>query len=659
MSLTESGTERRFQLLVEAVSDYAIYMLSPEGRIMSWNAGGRRIKGYDTDEVIGKHFSLFYTPEDRRVGLPARALEHATKEGRYEAEGWRVRKNGERFWASVIIDAIHDEHGKHVGFAKITRDISEKKIQQEALEQSERQFRLLVAGVVDYALYMLDPNGIITNWNAGGQQIKGYSADEIVGQHFSRFYTDQDRASGLPTRALQTARDQGRYEAEGWRVRKDGSLFWASVVIDAIRDEQDNLIGFAKITRDITERRNAQLELQKANERLAQAQKMEAMGQLTGGVAHDFNNLMMVVGGQAELLRRHLEGDTRAQRALDAIDIAARRGQELTRHLLTFARRQRLNPVTISLHERAKALKELLSTSAGSPVAVHTDLPEDLWPVQADLGEFELALINLTVNARDAMPNGGAFSITGQNVSLKGGEIDPELKGDFVALSAHDTGVGIPADILPRVFEPFFTTKEVSKGTGLGLSQVYGFAQQTGGYVQIVSELGVGTTITLYLPRSRHEPNADTQEAPPTAAPRNASILVVEDNPEVAEVTAALLEQLGNRTRVVTSAAAALKVLDEGDLPDLVLSDIVMAGELDGIGLARKLRDEHPDLPVLLATGYSQAAERLSDEFPILAKPYQVTDLSQAVGALLERRDQATRGKLVELESARRKRERG
>jgi CheY-like chemotaxis protein len=382
------------------------------------------------------------------------------------------------------------------------------------------------------------------------------------------------------------------------------------------------------------------------------------MGQLTGGVAHDFNNLMMVVGGQAELLRRHLEGDERAQRSLDAIDIAARRGQELTRHLLTFARRQRVNPIALSLSERAKALRELLSTSAGSPVEVRVDLEDALWPVEADVGEFELALINLTVNARDAMPNGGALSISGKNVTLKGGEVDPELKGDFVALSVRDTGVGIPADILPRVFEPFFTTKEVSKGTGLGLSQVYGFAQQMGGYCTISSELGVGTSVTIYLPRSHSEPRAEDRDQGPVAEPHGAYILVVEDNPEVAEVTAALLEQLGNRTRIVTNARAALVALSESELPDLVLTDIVMAGEMDGIDLARRIRQDYPDLPVLLATGYSQAAERLAGEFPILAKPYQMSELSRAVGMLLERCDHAKSGKLVELESARRKRER-
>ena len=658
MSINPAESDHRFQILVEAVSDYAIYMLSPEGRILSWNAGGERIKGYTADEILGQHFSLFYPPEERRIGRPAKALEQAEREGRYEAEGWRVRKNGERFWASVIIDAIHDSKGRLVGFAKITRDISEKRASQEALEQSERQFRLLVAGVVDYALYMLDPNGIVTNWNAGGQHIKGYLAEEIVGQHFSRFYTEQDRAAGLPMKALQTARDKGRYEAEGWRVRKDGNLFWASVVIDAIHDERGRLIGFAKITRDITERRNAQVELQKANERLAQAQKMEAMGQLTGGVAHDFNNLMMVVGGQTELLRRHLADDPRALKALNAIEIAARRGQELTRHLLAFGRRQRLNPAPVSLHQRAAPLRELLSTSVGSTVYVDVDLPETLWTIEADLGELELALINLAVNARDAMSNGGTLSISGKNVTLKGGEVDPDLKGDFVALKVQDTGMGIPPDILTRVFEPFFTTKDVNKGTGLGLSQVYGFAQQMGGYAAIASELGVGTGVTIYLPRSHSEPRAEDRDQGPVAEPRGAYILVVEDNPEVAEVSAALLEQLGNRTRIVTNAKAALVALSESELPDLVLTDIVMAGEMDGIDLARRIREDHPNLPVLLATGYSQAAERLAGEFPILAKPYQMSELSRAVGMLLERCDHAKSGKLVELEAARRKRER-
>jgi PAS domain S-box-containing protein len=628
--------ERRFRYLVESIVDYAIFMLDVNGTVSNWNAGATRAKGYTADEIVGRHFSVFYTPEDRAAGLPARALERALHEGRFEAEGWRVRKDGSRFWANVVIDPIRDDEGRHIGFAKVTRDISERRAAQEALLRSEREFRLLVRGVVDYALYMLDLNGIITTWNAGAEHIKGYLADEIVGQHFSRFYTEPDRAAGVPSRALEAARSQGRYEAEGWRVRKDGSLFWASVVIDAIRDDDGKLVGFAKITRDITERRNAQQELQRAHERLGQAQKMEALGQLTGGVAHDFNNLLMVVSGQTELLRRRVGDDPRAVRALDSIEMASKRGQDLTRHLLAFARRQRLQPAPLSLVDRATALNELLGASLGSAIALNVRLPPDLWPVEVDASELELALLNLAVNARDAMPNGGTLTVTGRNRTLVGGEVDPELAGDFVALTVRDSGVGIPPDILARVFEPFFTTKEVNKGTGLGLSQVYGFVQQSGGRVTVDSRLGEGTVITLYLPRTEGEPSDGVQDAT-QEAPEGASILVVEDNPEVADVVAGLLEQLGNRTRVVNSADAALRALAEGETPDLVFTDVVMAGEMDGLALARRLRSERPDLPILLATGYSRDIGDLGEEFPVLSKPYRLPELSRAIGALLAR----------------------
>ncbi|MCR5877069.1 PAS domain-containing sensor histidine kinase [Phenylobacterium sp. J367] len=517
MSVPPITEDQRFRLLVESIVDYAIFMLDVNGTVSNWNPGASRIKGYTAQEIVGRHFSTFYTPEDREAGLPARALTTALREGRFEDEGWRIRKDGTRFWATVVIDPVRDDDGRHIGFAKITRDVSEKRVAEEALARSERQFRLLVSGVVDYALYMLDPNGIVTNWNAGAEHIKGYAASEIVGQHFSRFYTDPDRAAGIPTHALETARSRGRYEAEGWRVRKDGSLFWASVVIDAIRDDGGILVGFAKITRDITERRNAQLELQRAHERLAQAQKMEAMGQLTGGVAHDFNNLLMVVSGQAQLLRKRVAEDARALRALDAIEAASRRGQDLTRHLLSFARRQRLQPMPISLADRLEGLRELLGTSLGSNVALQLALPDEVWPIEADPSELELALLNLAVNARDAMPAGGTLSVSARNCTLKAGDIDPDLEGDFVALSVRDTGVGIPPDILARVFEPFFTTKDVDKGTGLGLSQVYGFVQQSGGRVTVESQLGEGATITLYLPRSTGAPRNTLDEAPAEA----------------------------------------------------------------------------------------------------------------------------------------------
>jgi PAS domain S-box-containing protein len=627
-------SERRFRYLVEGVVDYAIYMLDVNGVVTNWNRGAERAKGYAAGEIIGKHFSVFYTPEDRRAGLPARALECALNEGRWEAEGWRLRKDGGRFWASVVIDPIYDDAGRHIGFAKITRDVSERRAAQQALAESERQFRLLVAGVLDYALVMLDPNGVVINWNAGAEHIKGYTADEIVGQHMSVFYTEPDRAAGAPMKALQTAIEQGRYEAEAWRVRKDGTLFWANVVLDAIRDERGDLVGFAKITRDITERRNAQLELHRAHERLAQSQKMEALGQLTGGVAHDFNNLLMVVAGQAHLMRAKVGPDQRGVRALDAIEVAVRRGQDLTRQLLAFARRQRLNPVPLSLAERTKPLRELLGTSVGGAIELRVEIPPAVWSVEVDASELELALLNLAVNARDAMPNGGVLTVSARNVQLRRGEVDPELEGEFVAVSVRDIGVGIPPDILPRVFEPFFTTKDVARGTGLGLSQVYGFVEQSGGRATVSSSLGEGTTFTLYLPRTQ-KPAHVREAAEVVAAPRGARVLLVEDNPDVAEVAAGLLEQLGNRPVVVTNADAALRALRDGEKPDVVFSDIVMAGEMDGLALARQVRAEWPDLPILLTTGYSHNAENVGQEFAILPKPYALPDLVRALGTVM------------------------
>lgn len=304
----------RYRTLVDAIVDYAIYMLDPDGRVISWNTGASRFKGYTEREILGEHFSRFYTDEDRASGLPKRALATAAREGRFEAEGWRVRKDGERFWAHVIIDAIRDKDGELVGYAKITRDLTERRAAEQVLRRSEEQFRLLVQGVTDYAIYMLTPNGEVSSWNPGARRIKGYEPQEIIGQHFSRFYTDEDRVAGLPVKALAIASTEGRFENEGWRIRKDGSRFWASVIIDAIRDDSGELLGFAKVTRDVTEKREAEEALQLAQRELFQAQKMEAVGQLTGGIAHDFNNLLMAVLGSLEIAKKRAAAGEPSQR---------------------------------------------------------------------------------------------------------------------------------------------------------------------------------------------------------------------------------------------------------------------------------------------------------------------------------------------------------
>jgi PAS domain S-box-containing protein len=618
-------SECRFRLLVEGVVDYAIYMLDPDGIVSNWNAGARRIKGYEAAEVVGRHFGMFYLPEDREAGMPARSLETARENGRFEAEGWRLRKDGTKFLASVVIDAIY-EAGELIGFAKITRDITEQSKAQASLHASESQFRLLVSGVTDYALYMLDPNGIVTNWNVGGQRIKGYLPEEIIGQHFSRFYSEADQAAGRPARALRLARDHGRYEEEGWRVRKDGTFFWASVVIDAIRGDDGNILGFAKITRDISERREAQQNLEKIQRQLAESQKLDALGQLTGGVAHDFNNLLMIITGHVQILKRLAGHDAKGLRAVQAIEKASQHGASLTRQLLTFARRQSVSPQTIDLSERIHSVSDVLDTGLGGSVQIDIHVDADVWPVTVDPAEFETALINLVVNARDAMPGGGSVTIRASNTHID----DDARTGDFVAIQVEDTGTGIPPDVVAKVFDPFFTTKPVGKGTGLGLSQVHGFAHQAEGTVTVESELGKGTTLTIYLPRSMSEAASGSVEP---GSVGSGTVLLVEDNPDVASASAGLLEQLGYSVRWVADAESALSALDR-DAIDLVFSDIVMSGKMDGLGLARAIKAKHPALPILLATGYSDALQNVRGDFPILRKPYQLHELSRALSQL-------------------------
>ena len=488
------------------------------------------------------------------------------------------------------------------------------------LFESERNFRLLVSGITDYAIYMLDPDGNITNWNAGGERIKGYSRQEIIGQHFSKFYTPADRAIDKPKRALQIALDTGRYDEEGWRVRKDGSFFWASVVIDPIRDESGKLVGFAKITRDISERKEAQDKLAKIQQQLAEAQKLDALGQLTGGVAHDFNNLLMIILGGVTTIRRDVASD-RSRKALDRIEAAGQRAANLTRQLLTFARRGNLQVQPVQLTDRLKGdLGDVLTSGLGGKASLTFDMAADLWNITVDPTELETALVNLVLNAKDAMPEGGSVTIKAMN----------DMAANQVVIAVSDSGVGIPDDIAKKVFDPFFTTKPVGKGTGLGLSQVHGFAHQSGGTIELDSTLGKGTTITLRLPRG-------TGEVAPASKPQAiagaGTVLLVEDNPEVATASRELLEQLGYRVRWAPDAPTALKEIEKDGI-DIVCSDVVMPGKMDGVDLVKTIRAMNPKMPILLMTGYSEAATEIASQFPILRKPYQLHELSQELGKL-------------------------
>jgi PAS domain S-box-containing protein len=627
-SLTEEG---RYRLLIEAVTDYAIYLLDPSGVVATWNPGARRFKGYAANEIIGQHFSRFYTEDDKKIGLPARALETAKREGKFEAEGWRVRKDGSRFWAYVVIDPIRDHSGQVIGFAKITRDLTERKAAEQVLHRSEEQFRLLVQGVSDYAIYLLDLEGKVTNWNLGAQRIKGYFANEIIGQHFSRFYTDEDRAAGVPQKALETARRDGRFEKEAWRIRKDGSRFWAHVVIDAIRDDDGNTIGYAKITRDITERKKAEEELEKAREFSLQAQKLEAIGQLTGGIAHDFNNLLMAILGSLELLRKRLPDDSKSIALLENAAQGAQRGTTLTKRMLAFARNYELDKEAIDIPTLVHGMKDLVERSIGPSFNIETRFPLSLNLVEADANQLELALLNLSLNARDAMADGGDIVLAAREENIPAGHRSGLEAGRYIRLSVTDTGEGMDQETLLRATEPFFTTKGVGKGTGLGLSMVHGFAEQSGGRFILHSQKGAGTTAELLLPVAKisTKPIAATS-APPTKALRPLTILAVDDDALVLMNTVHMLEDLGHTVFEAYSGNEALEILRREDSIDLVVTDQAMP-KMTGTELAKIIKREWPDIPVLLATGYADRVRGDDIGLPKLTKPYMQRELADAI----------------------------
>jgi PAS domain S-box-containing protein len=523
-------------------------------------------------------------------------------------------------------------------------DFLEERIAQRsaALGESERRFRLLVEGVVDCAIFMLDPEGRITNWNIGAERIKGYAASEIIGQHFSRFYTEEDRAEGVPQRALATAARTGKFEAEGWRVRKDGTRFWANVLIDAIRDDSGELIGFAKITRDMTERRAVE-------ERLRQAQKMEAIGQLTGGVAHDFNNLLTVIFGNLEsLLRRLPERDEEDLRRLAEGAIrGATRAAQLTQRLLAFSRRQPLEPKPVNLNRLVAGACELLQRALGERVAVETVLGAGLWWVQVDPGQLESALLNLAVNSRDAMPEGGKLSIETANTYLDEADAaaqDNLAAGHYVLVAVSDTGTGMPKEIVARAFEPFFTTKAPGEGTGLGLSQVYGFIKQSGGHVQIYSEPGAGTTVKLYLPRlatAAGQGESDERVAAVPIARRGETILVVEDDDDVRAHSVDILRELGYRAIAAPDGASALRILENEPEVRLLFTDIGLPGSLNGRHLAEEACRRYSMLRVLYTTAYVRNAilhqGKLEPGVDVVLKPFTYAALAAKIREVLDR----------------------
>ena len=575
------------------------------------------------------------------------------------------RPNGTRVHFLSCPTPLHDPSGALVGAVNMLVDISERKEAEamqrrltETLEQriaertqemtaafarlqaSEQRFRLLVQGVTDYAIFMLDPEGVVANWNLGASRIKGYAAEEIIGRHFSQFYTAVDRHAGVPHRALETARRTGKYEAEGWRVRKDGTVFWANAVIDAIHDGAGRLIGFAKITRDLTERRATE-------EQLRQAQKMEAVGQLTGGVAHDFNNLLTAIVGNLEMLGTILPEDSSASRYASAALRAAGRGARLTEQLLAFSRRQEIRSQIVNVNDILRETMILCQRTLGEGIEIEQRLQPEIWTCDIDAAQLEAAILNLAANARDAMNRVGRLVIASKNVTLGEGGETGLAAGDFVVVSVSDTGCGMSSDEAARAFEPFFTTKEVGKGTGLGLSQVYGFAQQAGGAARIDSKKGVGTTVDIYLPR-KDGPLAMQEVAADRLAggASGHTILVVEDDADIREMITTMLSDLGYRILVAETGPEALAILRHERSVDLLFTDVIMPAGMSGTDLARTASRLRPDLKILLTSGYAgiePEAIAARADFPFIAKPYRALALGRKLKEILAARGSPAR----------------
>lgn len=525
------------------------------------------------------------------------------------------------------------------------------------LEDTERRFRLLVESVTDYAIYMLDEQGQIVNWNPGAARAKGYSREEILGRHFSVFYTPEDRAAGIPTRALRVAAETGRFEAEGWRVRKDGTRFWASAVINAIKDSSGQLLGFAKVTRDLTERRAGE-------ERARQAQKMEGVGQLTGGVAHDFNNLLTIIIGNLETLQRKLgasEIDIEGLvRGVDNAMRGARRAESLTQRLLAFARQQPLDPKPLDLGRLVSGMSDLLRRTLGEQITVETVLGGGVWRAHADPSQLELAILNLAVNARDAMPNGGKLTLETANVHLDEryaaaqAEVVP---GQYVMLAITDSGTGMTPAVRAKAFDPFFTTKDIGHGTGLGLSQVYGFIKQSRGHVKIYSEVGEGTTIKLYLPRAHGQMEASEHQfnQPLVRGAKGEMILVVEDDADVRTYSCETLAELGYTVAAAENGAAGLRLLDTNPNIEVLFTDIGLPGGMNGRQLAEEARRRKPGLKVLFTTGYARNAiihdGRLDAGVELITKPFTQAALTEKLRDIIDAKRVPGRILLVEDET--------
>jgi PAS domain S-box-containing protein len=511
----------------------------------------------------------------------------------------------------------------------------------------QRQFLAGPAG--GCAIYVMDAQGAVLSWTPGAGEATGDGSAGIVGRHFSGLFNEQDRAAGLPARMVEEAALKGHSLREGWRTGKDGSQGFAEIAVYPMRGAGGQPAGYTAVVRETAGKRHAASAPQQMDALQGSAQKMEALGHLTGSVAHDFSNVLMVIGGYLQTLQKAAGENPRAVRAAEAIERAVERGQSLTRQLLAFSRKRTLNPVVTGIGERVEAFRKMLGSSNAAPAKIATSIPPDIWPVIADTAEFELALLNIVLDARDAMPQ-SAVTIAAENAQLKPADTPDRLEGDFAALIVSSADTATPGEAAPGVSAPSAPVKGVGRGSALRLAQVRSFAEQSGGTVTVESKPGQGAKLTLYLPRVE-----GVQEQPAAEAPvklhAGGKALLVDDNRDVLEVSALYLQELGYEVDTMDSAQPALRAV-EREAYSLVVSDVVMAG-MDGIDLAEAIRRRHPDMPIVLVTGYSRVPDSVGREFVLLRKPYQLDDLSRAAAAAIAAAGLRQAGSLANQDSRR------
>ena len=627
-------SEQRLRKMVETAIDGMI-LIDARGTVKLFNPACETLFGYGPDEVLGRNVSMLMPEPDRSAHDGYLRHHLATGEKRIIGIGREVmgrRKDGTVFPFSLAVGSF-EEDGAPM-FLGVIHDLTQDRRSQKQQRESEARFRLLVDSITDYSIFLMDAEGIVLTWNTGAQNLTGYTPEEAIGQPRDQFYVAEARQAGQPSEVLRIAAEKGRYVNEEWRIRKDGTKFWASVVISALRDGDGELHGFVNITRDMTERRQAE----ELRDQLRQAQKMEALGQLTGGIAHDFNNLLAVIVGNLELLGdRVTDGD--GSRMIEQAMRNAERGAELTRRLLAFGRQQQLKPARFDVNDLVNGMLDMLRRTLGSGVTIQPALELDVYMVEADPNQLENAVLNIALNARDAMSGSGMLVVRTAVTHLAEPRAMPTRiapVGTYVMIGLRDTGSGMPPDVIARVFEPFFTTKEVGKGSGLGLSMVYGFTVQSGGFVEVDSIPGAGTEFRIFLPALEGDRLSARR---PEYDPNRRLVLCVDDNPDVRATMTALLGSLGFAVLPAATAHDALQELRRGLPIDLLLTDIQMPGGISGIELADQVLARKPDLPVLFMSG-SIGDDLLRDTrycgvSEILTKPVRKADLAEALKRML------------------------